>query len=781
MFTPRLGVRARILAVALVPSVVLLIIGVGGAGYAATQGRHARNWSEALAAATPPTRDLVTADQLERQYSIVWLIGGGGDPGPLLQARSRFDAASRILDSTSDSFARSGHAEVTGDIGGIQTAKARLVSVRAQVDAGTLPIADAYDYYSHFLDAISVGSEIVQADAPTPAVASAVSTALTIVSASEMLSRSAALGVVLANNGTLTPPLAIEYSRLVGGYRTGIESLAAQSAAVKAVTTSPAWLRLIMMENTLLARALDPLTAAPGKSGAEPAPMSFTPADWTNTTNQANNALLELWDGQMLHAHGMAAQAADRSARTALIVGSVLLVAAIVAFMVSLLLANRMIGRLKRLRDQTLALASDRLPQIMARLGAREDVDVAAESAPLAFGTDEIGQVADAFNHAQTAAVAAAVTEARTREGVRAVFLNIAHRSQVVVHRQLEILDEAESHQEDPALLDIFFRLDHLTTRERRNSENLVILAGGEPGRRWRNPVPLVQIIRSSVSEAVDFGRVRIMRTPEVMLTGSSVADLVHLLAELIDNAANFSPPQTQVEVRSGVVGKGVVVEIADQGMGMLEGEFARINDMLADPPDFGVGPLSEDSRLGIFVVAQLAYRNDVTVRLTESDYSGVRAIVLIPSKLLVAEPFTPTDGRRAEPESARMVTSDQPGYPRAVELPANAAPPPVPIRYRPRNAPPAPGFDTPTTRSEDLGYPGGTDDPGSFAGNPPAVTRRLHRASLAPEPAGGHQRDEPAPPWYAARQTRDPLSADEDGTGSGRTADPGGFGTSPF
>ncbi len=770
MFKPRLGVRARILAIAFVPSIVLLVIGGGGAGYTVTQGMHARNWSKALAAATPQSRELVTAVELERQYSIARLAGAGGDPGPLMQARVRFDAISAALDQTTPGFDKIGHSEVTGNIGGIQTAKARLGSIRAQVDARTLPVADAYNFYSHFLDAISVGSEIVENDAPTPQVASAVASALSIVSATEMLSRSAALGSVLAHDQTLSPPLAIEYSRLVGGYRTAIEAQATSSPEVKAVTTSPDWLRLIMMENTLLARALDPITAAPpGKydDPPTPAPIAFTPDDWSNTTNQVDNALLTLWDDQMVRAHHLAEQAADRNQNDALWIGGLLLAAAVAAFGVSLLLANRVIGRLHRLRNQTLALASEQLPRIMQRLRAGEKVDVSAESTPLAFGTDEIGEVADAFNRAQTAAVSAAVTEADTREGVRTVFLNIAHRSQVVVHRQLELLDEAESSQEDPALLDIFFRLDHLATRERRNAENLIILAGGEPGRGWRNPVLLLEIIRSAVSETVDFRRVKIVRAPDLMIAGSAVADLVHLLAELIDNAAYFSPSQSQVEVRASVVGKGVAVEVSDQGMGMAAEQFARINAVLANPPDFGIGTLSEDSRLGMFVVAQLARRNNVAVRLAESDFGGVRAIVVVPSKFIVADASTSTGSWRADPEprgelpgqvaqpvSAGSWSADtgSSGFGSPAQLPPHPVPP----------VQPHPGFAG-----------NGHAEPG--ARPRPSLPRRRRQASLAPELAKDRTQDLPGPSDRTAEQARDIFSAIEIGTMQGRQADPDG------
>jgi signal transduction histidine kinase len=750
MFRASLGVRARILAIALVPSLVLLIIGVGGAGYVVAQGRHARNWAAELQAATPVTREFVSAAQVERQLTLEQLAGAGPNQKDLLQARLRLDAVVRDLGSTSKTMESAGHKEITGNVPGFQMLTGQLASVRTQVDAGTLSVPDAYTFYAHLLDAISVGTHIVEADAPTPEVATELAKTVQIISASEMVSRSVALATVLANDAVLPPELAIEYSRLVGGYRTGIETLAAEAGnpratAARVVTTNPAWQRLAVMENTFLTRALDPLTAVASKPGTTPpqGPLPFTVAEWQDVSAQVNSALLDLWDGQAVHAHSLAAQAADRSARDAAAVGGVLLVAAIAAFMVSLLLANRIIGRLRRLRDGTLALADERLPEIMRQLRDRQQVDVDAESAALDFGTDEIGQVAEAFNHAHTAAVAAAVTEARTREGVRAVFLNIAHRSQVVVRQQLEILDEAESRQEDPDLLDVFFRLDHLATRERRNAENLIILAGGEPGRHWRKPVQLIDVIRSSVSEAVEFSRVKIARQPDMAVTGDTVADLVHLLAELIDNAATFSPPQSQVEVRGSIVGKGLAVEIIDQGTGMPAAESARINETFCNPPDFGVLTLSEDSRLGVFVVAQLAGRHDISVRLAESDYGGVRAIVLVPSKLLVdnASDDVPVVPPQSEPEPA-----PEPAIVRSAPEPQGS-----PISFE----------------------PSGSDHSGGSSIRPP-LPRRRRQASLAPELAK-HREAPPAPSvaTRTAEQARAVLSAIANGTRQGRQARP--------
>ncbi|MFD6463743.1 sensor histidine kinase, partial [Streptomyces roseolus] len=179
--------------------------------------------------------------------------------------------------------------------------------------------------------------------------------------------------------------------------------------------------------------------------------------------------------------------------------------------------------------------------------------------------------------------------------------------------------------------------------------------------------------MRSAVGETVDYARVRVSRLPEAHIMGSVVADLIHLLAELVDNATSFSPPQSRVEVFGNVVGKGLVVEITDQGMGMPEGELARVNEMLRNPPDFGVAALSVDSRLGLFVVAQLAARHGVSVRLSDSDYGGIRAIVLIPSAILapdsavsLAEPPLPEPGRR---------------YRQSIQFTGESLPEPAPVR----------------------------------------------------------------------------------------------------
>jgi hypothetical protein len=346
---------------------------------------------------------------------------------------------------------------------------------------------------------------------------------------------------------------------------------------------------------------------------------------------------------------------------------------------------------------------------------------------------------------------------------VKSIFLNIAHRSQIVVHKQLEILDEAERREEDPAMLDVLFKLDHLATRERRNAENLIVLGGGKPGRQWRAPVPLVDLVRSAVGETQDYPRVRLARLPELRVSGGAVGDLIHLLAELVDNATSFSPPQSRVQVTGSIIGKGVAVEITDQGMGITADSRDRLNEILQTPPNFEVASLQRDSRLGIFVVAQLAARHGISVRLWESEYGGVRAVVIIPSALLTdpAEETTPLTPLPRQASLPPDVTTEE--HAETTPAPSGTA---TLLEDRPHTeARPAPAPPDAAT-SEALTTP---VVPEVLPDGRPALPRRSRQAKVAPRPEdSGAQQAATARP-RSAEQARDLMAAIENGTRQGR------------
>jgi signal transduction histidine kinase len=320
-----------------------------------------------------------------------------------------------------------------------------------------------------------------------------------------------------------------------------------------------------------------------------------------------------------------------------IVAGGVGLIAVVASIIISIRFGRRLANELAGLRSAALELADVRLPQVVERLRRGEEVDVRAEAPPIeASGSTEVRDVAHAFGSVQHTAVEAAVGQANLRRGVSQVFVNLARRNQSLLHRQLTLLDSMQRKATDPDGLEDLFRLDHLTTRMRRHAEGLIILSGAAPGRAWRRPVPVIDILRAAIAEVEDYTRVNVLPLPEVSLDGAAVADITHLVAEIIENATIYSPPQTVVTVRGDVVANGFAVEVEDRGLGLSAMEYAAVNDRLANPPEFD---LADSARLGLFVVGQLASRHGVQVILRGSPFGGTTAIILIPRTVLAERP----------------------------------------------------------------------------------------------------------------------------------------------
>ena len=304
---------------------------------------------------------------------------------------------------------------------------------------------------------------------------------------------------------------------------------------------------------------------------------------------------------------------------------------------------------------------------MVGRLRRGENVDVNAEAPALRIGRDEIGRVGQAFDLVRQTAIRAAVEEARLRQGLNDVFRSLARRSQSLLHRQLTLLDQMERRASDPEALDDLFRLDHLTTRMRRHAEGLVILAGAPPGRGWSSPVRMVDVMRGAIAEVEDYARVSVATRSQAALAGSAVADVIHLLAELIENATTLSPPYTSVRVSGDTVANGFVIEVEDRGLGMSPTRLAELNDRLATPPEFNP---SDSEQLGLFVVSQLAKRHGIRVTLKASPYGGTAAIVLIPRHLVVTEEAFRT-GLPGEPAMAQLTANGNHAVPSISSMPA--------------------------------------------------------------------------------------------------------------
>ncbi|MFF6780408.1 nitrate- and nitrite sensing domain-containing protein [Streptomyces sp. NPDC012510] len=388
------------------------------------------------------------------------------------------------------------------------------------------------------------------------------------------------------------------------------------------------------------------------------------------------------------------------------------LVAVAASLVISVRIGRGLVVELVSLRNGALEIARRKLPHAMRKLRAGEDIDVDTEAPPGPPAEDETGQVAEALGTVHRAALRAAVERAELANGISGVFVNLARRSQVLVHRQLSLLDTMERRSEDPDELSDLFRLDHLTTRMRRHAESLIILSGAAPGRAWRMPVSLTNVVRAAVSEIEDYARVEVRRLPEAKIAGTAVADLTHLLAELVENAAQFSPPHTRVRITGEPVGNGYAVEVEDRGLGMGKETLAEANRRIEQSEALD---LFDSDRLGLFVVSRLSNRHGIKVHLRTSPYGGTTAVVLLPTTLL----------HNAMTERSPQVAAEAPPQPREREYARVAAAPHQEPMEQPadRRALMAPVASVGQTTADDPPEP------------PPGVTAlRPHRPPPEPE-----------------------------------------------
>ncbi|WP_169950210.1 nitrate- and nitrite sensing domain-containing protein [Microbispora sp. H11081] len=480
----------------------------------------------------------------------------------------------------------------------------------------------------------------------------------------------------------------------------------------------------------------------------------------------------------------------DDEQQRAIIVAVAVALLLIAVLLVTTGVARSLVRPLRRLRSEALEIAGSRLPDTVQKL--REAGD-AAEVPPITpirvIGRDEIGEVARAFDEVHREAIRLAGDEARLRSNVNAMFVNLSRRTQTLVERQLSLIDGLEQGEQDEQRLGNLFKLDHLATRMRRNSENLLVLAGQEPSRRWGQPVPIVDVVRASLSEVENYERVDLQVQPGASVVGQSVNDVVHLVAELVENAISFSPRDTKVLVSSNRIdGGGLIISVSDQGIGMTPEELAQTNYRLANPP---VVDVSVSRRMGLFVVGRLALRHGIRVQLRQQDTGGLTAMVLLPEALLAhAGPAFPGVPGMPQPE----LTSPMPAVGAGPQFggasvfggaPALASPTPFENPSRsPVFGADAPGVGTPGADPFERGpfesFPRETVgfDPDPFARNPfePPQGRGADSGAFARNPfeTGASGRPGETDPF-----ARNPF--DTGGFGGGQGGQSDAFARSPF
>ncbi|MER8267137.1 Signal transduction histidine kinase [Streptomyces sp. MnatMP-M77] len=428
---------------------------------------------------------------------------------------------------------------------------------------------------------------------------------------------------------------------------------------------------------------------------------------------------------------------------------------AVAAVAAAYLGANRVSGQVL---DRALALrrasaqGQAELRRVMEQLRNGETVTARPPAQPAAPGADAFDLLGQEMARAQEASVAAVVqasqlfSSAGNDQKVE-VFVNLARRLQSLVHREIQILDELEHEVEDPDLLKGLFHVDHLATRIRRHAENLAVLGGAVSRRQWSNPVTMTEVLRSAIAEVEQYPRVKLVPPMEGTLRGHAVADVIHLLAELVENATVFSAPHTQVLLRVQHVTAGLALEVEDRGLGMPDHEQRRMNALLSDPDQVNVAHLLQDGRIGLFVVSALARRHGIAVRLQSNIYGGTQAVLVLPQSLLGTDP-------------------DAPPSPDAVPVPPPGAVHRPPVEPQAPAVPPRSGAARPSEdgshrrpgREQDAGPRPPADDPPRNgrpqppAGEAPPLPLRAERpASPASPPEqddrSAHERDDrPAP-----------------------------------
>ncbi|MEU1052664.1 nitrate- and nitrite sensing domain-containing protein [Streptomyces sp. NPDC005876] len=367
---------------------------------------------------------------------------------------------------------------------------------------------------------------------------------------------------------------------------------------------------------------------------AELARQGITPENWWAVNTLKFDAYRTIESDLADKAVTEASAIADDAERDTYITGAIVVIALLAAFVLAGMVARQMSRAMRQLRNAAFGIAEQRLPMLVDQLSRTDPGRVDTRVAPIPITTtDEIGEVARAFDQVHREAVRLASEQALLRGNINAIFTNLSRRNQSLIEGQLTLITDLENNEADPDQLEALFRLDHLATRMRRNGENLLVLAGEEPGRRWDQPVPLVDVLRAASSEVEQYERIELSGVPEAEIHGRAVTDLVHLLAELLENATTFSSPQTKVRVTATRLPDGrVMIEIHDKGIGLTAEDFADINHKLANPPTVDA---AISQRMGLFVVGRLADRHGIRVQLRPSgEQAGTTSLVMLPDAI---------------------------------------------------------------------------------------------------------------------------------------------------
>jgi HAMP domain-containing protein len=626
-------VRSKLVAVLAIPAIALLVLAGINVRASLNDAQSLRAGGE-LARLERSSTALVHELQLERDVTAGLIARGRaaslsqpaakGAANPLTNLPAQRGAVDQAIDTFNAAVAgprRSAGSAIRGQLDNVRAELGGLDGLRGEITRGGLNQQAILDEYTRMIDAllaIDLPSALRGGDAQ---LAQEVQSFRNLSEAKELTSQVRATLYALAIKNRFGFGQFQNLANLLAQQQAAVNQFLAgandqQRGLFTASVKGQAVLTVLRIQQAALARQGLP-------------DLSIDPDQWlfasTTQIELERNVENQLLSTVIDRAGQLAGDAQLRSLRD----GALIAIALVVALLGALAIAQSMVRPLQRLRRNALEVAQERLPEAVHQTAAGQtDVEVVRIGGT---ARDEIGEVARAFDSIHLAAIDLATEQAALRRSISEMFLNLARRSQTLIDRLLEQLDDLER-EADSDTLEKLFGVDHLATRLRRTAEGLIVLSGApEPPRRWVEPIPLMDVVRAAVQEVEDYQRVEVLPIDNVQLTGYAVSEVVHLLAELIENATRFSPPGTVVRIGGQPSGSGHVIEIEDRGIGMSDLELERANERLTNPPAVDAAVARQ---LGLAVIGRLARRHDIRVQLRHSFYGGITALVLLPAKL---------------------------------------------------------------------------------------------------------------------------------------------------
>jgi len=641
-------VRWRLTAVIAVPTLIASALGgfliYGDANNWVASGRiqHLAQLNASvvtLSQALEDERDLSAGYAADRAASTTLV-------GPLKQAQNATSAAAQtVLTEAAGVTSGAGYqpAAVT-DLNALIDSLNDLSSIRANVTSSLFPASQVIRVYTgNVLAAANTFSAAVGVGANDANLEGNVATLAALLRAeNEMSVQRAVLFAALSSPAQTFGP---------GDLNTLNQAYESQTADLADFDASTNEAEQEYYNNTVSGSAVDEASAQETLAGeignASPSlPLTahgsgLTAPLWYTNMSATIDGARKVADGLVANITDRASTLRSQATRNLLITSFVALVLLFLVLLISTLVARSLTRPLRKLRADALDVAGHRLPEMVRRLSQSEGSDESVDIEPIGVtSTDEIGEVARAFDQVHREAVRLAADEAMLRGNLNAMFINLSRRSQSLIERQLSLIDSLEQSEQDSGRLSSLFRLDHLATRMRRNSENLLVLAGHEVTRRWSQPVPLVDVLRAAISEIEQYERVVLNVQPGIVVVGQAVNDVVHLVAEIVENATTFSPEDTQVYVSGQPLSSGgVLLDITDNGVGISDQEMSHANWRLDNPP---VVDVAVSRRMGLFVVGRLAARHGVRVRLRHAQVGGLTALIWLPDTVAAPEVAPP-------------------------------------------------------------------------------------------------------------------------------------------